>query len=840
MNTPHDLLARAERLDREGFAASARGDHRAAIAAFNAALALRRMVLAPIDADIAASLGNLGVATFAAGDPHGARALYREALAIARARGEAEHLGAAYTFTNLGVVAEFLGEYTEASAMAERALAIRRRLHAPAGDIAVSLNNRGNAAVRLGDLATAIASHQEALALRRATFAAGDPRIAASIDNLGHALHQTGDIKTARALHEQALALRQSALGPHHPDVGRSLLHLGNALRTEDPITAAQHYQAAVTIFEAHGAGEGSALAHGNLAALAFDRGEFAQARQSLERALAVLVPERGAQHPLVVQSIGGIAACAAMAGDLDGAERAVRDALQRAAGPDHAGLRAQLWFMLSIIADRRGRLAEAILFGKLAVNMAQATRARLAALETRLQRAFAQAHGGRFRHLAQLLARSGRFATASRVMAMLKEDELFELVRDAGAVRLGFVALTALEAQWQQLGDVALQALAAGAAGSEAGLDSWLAGLRSALAAPDPDPRAGEAAAAQAIGAALAAQENTALLHLIPGPAALTLILATAAGQTGWTVAIGEALLYRLIHELRTAIEHRTPDATRLGQVLHGHLIAPADGALAAARISTLLLAPAGALRYLPFAALHDGTRYLIERMALRIVTEAAPEQHHREPARAPLVAGFGVTRAIGRFPALAGVADELARIVRGAGDTLGVYPGKLWLDQAFTAAALAEGFARHPIVHVASHFVFEPAGGAGSRLLLGDGATLGIAELASDRFRCGGVELLALSACETAMGGEGEGAEMEGVAALVRRQGAKAVLATLWPVEDAGTPVLMAEFYRTRQDEMGDAHALRTAQLTLLKGESRYRDPYYWAAFVVMGGYA
>src|SRR5206468_7381725 len=84
-------------------------------------------------------------------------------------------------------------------------------------------------------------------------------------------------------------------------------------------------------------------------------------------------------------------------------------------------------------------------------------------------------------------------------------------------------------------------------------------------------------------------------------------------------------------------------------------------------------------------------------------------------------------------------------------------------------------------------------------------------------------GVYLLTLSACNTAIGGRGtDGKEVEGLAVLAHRQGAKAVLATLWPVADGSTQEVMQIFYRLRATTPGlsKAEALRQAQLRLLAG--------------------
>jgi CHAT domain-containing protein len=165
-----------------------------------------------------------------------------------------------------------------------------------------------------------------------------------------------------------------------------------------------------------------------------------------------------------------------------------------------------------------------------------------------------------------------------------------------------------------------------------------------------------------------------------------------------------------------------------------------------------------------------------------------------------------------------------------------------------------------------VASHFQFQPGSETDSFLLLGDGHRLSVADLKNDWNLFDGVDLLTLSACNTAIGTAGAtGKEVESFGVLAQRQGAKAVIATLWPVTDASTRLLMEEFYRERLADptISKAEALRRAQLTLLdrqippvrsettRGVKRqssemprpapsrdaYSHPYYWAPFLLIG---
>jgi CHAT domain-containing protein len=161
---------------------------------------------------------------------------------------------------------------------------------------------------------------------------------------------------------------------------------------------------------------------------------------------------------------------------------------------------------------------------------------------------------------------------------------------------------------------------------------------------------------------------------------------------------------------------------------------------------------------------------------------------------------------------------------IVRSAVSPDGALAGEARLDADFDRASLAEGLASDaPVVHVASHFRLEPISLENTVLLLGDGARLSLREIGSGAdFDFKGLDLLTLSACDTASGARGgEGREVESLGETVQRAGASAVLATLMPVDDRSAPGLMREFYRLRYQEGRDkAEALRGAQLLVMRG--------------------
>jgi CHAT domain-containing protein len=169
--------------------------------------------------------------------------------------------------------------------------------------------------------------------------------------------------------------------------------------------------------------------------------------------------------------------------------------------------------------------------------------------------------------------------------------------------------------------------------------------------------------------------------------------------------------------------------------------------------------------------------------------------------------------------------VPTELRGIIRDTTDApSGVLAGTIRLDEAFTEATMATAL-RHgyPVVHIASHFHLHPGNNTASFLLLGDGSHLSLAQLQKKATLFHGVELLTLSACDTAMGDlTATGTEIDGFAMQAQQQGAKAVVASLWPVADTSTKDLMQRFYRLRERQPGlpKVEALRQAQLALLHG--------------------
>ena len=282
----------------------------------------------------------------------------------------------------------------------------------------------------------------------------------------------------------------------------------------------------------------------------------------------------------------------------------------------------------------------------------------------------------------------------------------------------------------------------------------------------------------------------GTVALYTLVGPTTTHVLLITPDVQLARAVPITAADLSRKVFAFRealAAVRRRAapPDPRPLAHELYDLLVAPVAADLRAVHAQTLLWALDGVLRYLPLAALYDGEHYLVERYGLVLFTPASQPRWKDAPQPHWRALGLGVSKAYPPFAALPGVVGELRGIIRDSaqGATEGVLPGTIELDEAFThpalLAALRQGY---PVVHIASHFQLEPGDETASFVLLGDGSRLSLAEITTWPTLFAGVDLLTLSACNTAIGGtEADGKEVEGLGVLAQRQGAKAVVATL-----------------------------------------------------------
>ncbi|HEY9647467.1 MAG TPA: CHAT domain-containing protein [Chroococcidiopsis sp.] len=297
----------------------------------------------------------------------------------------------------------------------------------------------------------------------------------------------------------------------------------------------------------------------------------------------------------------------------------------------------------------------------------------------------------------------------------------------------------------------------------------------------------------------------------------------------------LAQAEVERILTQMRQSLRPTAfiEDWLPAAQQVYDLLLRPVETELAASGINTLVFVPDGVLRSLPMAALHDGQRYLIETYSVVLTPGLQllqPRAIERQRLR-PLLAG--VSQAREGFASLPNVAVEINQIQA-------ELPGEVLLNQAFTNQSFQTHIETTPasIVHLATHAQFS-SNAEDTFILTWDGhidvkqLTQLLRSREGDRSP---IELLVLSACQTATG---DRRAALGIAGVAVRSGARSTLASLWSVSDRSTAALMIEFYRQLGlPEVTKAEALRQAQIALLH-QNDYASPYYWAPFVLLGNW-
>ena len=282
--------------------------------------------------------------------------------------------------------------------------------------------------------------------------------------------------------------------------------------------------------------------------------------------------------------------------------------------------------------------------------------------------------------------------------------------------------------------------------------------------------------------------------------------------------------------------------EVRRISQTLYQWLIEPLEADLAQqAQIDTLVFVLDGPLRNLPMNSLYDGKQYLVERYAIAVtpgLSLLGPKPLQRQTLNV-LTAGISERQDIpdvAKFSALPNVPKELQQI------QAQVPKSETLLDRNFTNAKLRSTLnnRQFSVVHMATHgnFSSDPE----NTYLLTYQDILKSNEmrnLLSSRSReeQEAIELLVLSACQTA---QGDRRAALGLAGLAISAGARSTLATLWRVDDRATADLMVQFYKTlvEHPDLTKAKALQQIQINAI-ASNEYQDPYYWSPFILVGNW-
>ncbi len=827
----------------------AKGDLRAALACYQQALeSLRDQGEQRMEAQVLTSLGS---AYHNLGEPQLALDHHRRSLELHRAfdnrRQEAK------TLNNMAVVYRTTGAIEEALAHYGRALEILREVE-DVRQQGVTLSNIGFAYYSLGETERAASYLQQSIGRRRA---AGDRRgESITLNILGRMQTGRGATALALELHRKALELRR-AVGDRRGEAGTLNLMGQNLMASEDAAGALDLFDQALEIFTEvdDRRGGGDAL-HGRGEALLL-LGEPREAAVSLRRALDLRRATR--QRSTEALTLHTLASAERRLGRPEQALRLNEAALEiieslrvRISAPD---LRASY-----LGAQARAYELHVDLLMDLDAADPRAGFAR---------RALEASERGRARSLLDLLSRAGADLRRGVDPALRERQNVLLERLNAKATR----QLT-LASRGQVKDQLEIYSVVAE-------LDDVEAEIRrqSPRYAELAHPRPRDLAEIQRL-----LDADTLLLEYALGGRRSFLWTVTAETFASFELPAREEiddLAGRVVRGLRTVSARAEASETGAERALSELLLGPLADQLDGQR---LVVVADGALHYLPFGALPAPGRgsgeplisrhevvYLPSASALAVQRvayaerDAAPkwaavladpvfdprDPRVDRPAPALMPAASDSTTRQPRDPAPSEATgtlafDRLPATRREAAGIAELAPAEETLTalgfEADRSLVLGGGLRGYRILHFATHGVID------ARRPELSGLALSLYDRRGDR-REGFVrlrdlynleleaELVVLSGCRTALGREVRG---EGLAGLTRGfmfAGVPRVVASLWRVEDRATAELMAGFYRAmRHDGMRPAAALRQAQRSI-REQKRWRDPYYWGAFVLQG---
>ncbi len=648
------VFAEGERLREQGTADSAR----AAVEKYQSAIKLMREAGDREGEGLA--LATLGFTLqFLLRRQEQAVVAYEQALVVFRESGSRREEGA--LLYNLGTAYLSLSRYDRAVESCERALTVQGGLgdrsaegRALEGDTHGCL---GEARERLGQYEQAIESSTRALTIYREL--GRREQEAVLLSNLGALYSSLGRYDLAAEHYRQALALYRIAApregGTARRNEGTTLANLGFAFHKLGQIDkAVEHYEQALAVHRATDDARQEANTLTKLALARLEQGRSAEAVETSRRALAVhreLKDRFGEGRALDVlgRAYRALGKTEQSLEQLRASLAAMRETGARAGEAAALG-------ELMLTYRARGATRLAVFYGKQSVNAYQDIRRDIRRLDRESREAFVGSKQDLYRTLAGLLVAQGRLAEAQQVLAMLKEDEYFEFVRRDGGDAAALTARAALspeeaasERRYREIADRVAEvgrrwgALAAKQSRTPEEARE-LAELERDLEAANRafqrflDELSTEFADTKQAGKVFQLREAEGLkdvlrelggravvLYTIVGEEKYRVILFTPDAQLAREYTISAADLHAKVLAFRMALQDPRRDPLPLARELYRILVGPVAKDLEGAQAETLMWSLDGALRYVPFAALHDGERYMVERYRNVVFTPAS-----------------------------------------------------------------------------------------------------------------------------------------------------------------------------------------------------------------------
>jgi CHAT domain-containing protein len=465
-------------------------------------------------------------------------------------------------------------------------------------------------------------------------------------------------------------------------------------------------------------------------------------------------------------------------------AKNLTEQALQLSQTINSTDITYQWQWQLARILEARGEIPNAIAANQEAVNNLQLLRTDLAAINTDVQFSFRDSVEPIYRNLVKLLLTSSTKTAKPSQNNLKQARDVIESLQQAELEN--FFRAACLEARPKQIDEL------------------------------DPDA---------AVIYPIILSDRLSVILAIPGQP-----------LDYYETQLSQQSIETTLEELFQSLNPAFSSQIRLqkSQQVYDWLIRPAQTTLEKNKITTLVFVLDGFLRNVPMTALYDGQKYLIENYRVAI----APGLQLLEPQILEKETFTAVTAGVSEsnqgFSALPGVKVELSEIATAV-------PASQLLNQEFTRTRFEQQIEETPapVVHLATHGQFSS--NPDETFVLAWDAPIKVQEFQNllrsrQRGETNPIELLVMSACQTAAGDKQASL---GLAGMAVRSGARSTIATLWAVKDESTALLMTEFYRElAETQLNKSEALRQAQISLLKS-SKFQHPFYWAPFILVGNW-
>ena len=864
-----DLGGEATTLNNIGLIYSTLGEKKRAFDYFNQALVLVRNV-GNRSAE-ALTLNNLGLTLDSLGEKQKALDYFLQALLLTRKLGDRNY--EAVTLTNIGAVYFSLQDYPTALEYVSKALSILTVTGDRYGE-AVAMSNLAAIYSHLGKKPEAIQYYLTALPIYREF---GERRSEAqTLNSIGVIYQGLGDNAKCLSYFDQALVAYRSLedkIGEAR--VLNNIAGAYNALGKKQE--ALNSYGQALTLLREVGDRRGEALTLDNINRI---RNASSEKEKAVDYAQALPV-----KHSV---------------GDVEGEAQ-------------------NLYNLMSVYQLLSPRFA--IFYGTQSVNLYQQQLSIMQASDMDAQKSYLKSVEHTYRGLAELLISEGRTTEAQQVLNAFKDQQIFDFDR-TNARRPQPLTLSPREKDFSvQLETILRQtseidhriAEVRASPGDRSGvseppeliklerahkdaegeLSKLLTQAETDFSKPiDDKDKISDVRDTSELQATLReidqqTGQKTVAVYTLVGQQHFYAVIISAEGTSAvWSTANGNEV-NKKARQLWALLQSADYDPTTLSHELYKVIFERIEEKLPK-DTQTIVWSLDENLRYLPMAALYDGKHYLVERYNHVVFTRTNKLQLTR-PVSQTWTGSVFTTSAphtiilFGKpieFRSLDFIKDEM-EIFRTKSHANGVIDADILSETQFTEASLLARLKQNrPLVHISSHFRFRPGDATNSFLVLGDDQVMTLAVMKEITNLFQGVELLTLSACDTAaQRPDSNGREVDAFAELAQRLGAGAVLASLWAVRDKSTAQLMTRFYASREGgKRTKAEALRQAQMDLLYGrsgtgaadqqgngrprgatsddedvivEAQYRipfkpdktkpfaHPYYWSPFVLFGNW-